>query len=89
MLTRDHVVPRSVLKSLLGIDKYAEFSAMSRYVNIQILCVECNNKKGSLSIDYRPWNERIDLIMLLRKWKVDGKLMYDLIDFLEDFEEEV
>lgn len=55
-LTRDHVVPRSVLR------KHGVYNAP---VNIQRLCQPCNNRKANTAVDYRSADEHWRLIRWL------------------------
>lgn len=54
-LTRDHVVPRAVLKCILTRDQYDEFTSNTSRIalNFQVLCTTCNQDKGTDIIDYR------------------------------------
>lgn len=54
-LTRDHVIPKAVLKRILTRDEYEHFSQKTGRpgLNIQVLCAECNQDKGCTTIDYR------------------------------------
>lgn len=76
-ITRDHVVPKSVLRLLLDLDEYQRFSAQARYVNIQPLCSGCNNLKGWKAIDYRPRDEHELLLVLLEEWELDVNWVED------------
>lgn len=79
--TRDHVVPRLVLRILLGREQYARFCSEVRKVNLQPLCGPCNNDKGHHQIvDYRSREEHEQLLFYMDK--------YGILDDIE-FEEPV
>lgn len=70
-ITRDHVVPRVVLRQAMDLDTYQRFSHESRDVNIQPLCGPCNGEKADKAIDYRPIQEHVNLLLLLERWGLD------------------
>lgn len=70
-ITRDHVVPRVLLRQAMDLDTYQRFSHESRDVNIQPLCGPCNGEKADRAIDYRPIEEHVKLLLLLERWGLD------------------
>ena len=68
--TRDHVVPRVLLKLQLSRDEYHRWSTEARYVNIQPLCADCNGLKGGRAADYRTVEEHAELLDLIAKWGI-------------------
>lgn len=69
-LTKDHVVPRVVLRDTMGMMRYARFCSSVRSVNIQQLCSDCNSRKGSRVIDYREQFEHDRLRNRLKQWGI-------------------
>lgn len=66
-LTRDHVVPRLILRIMLGREQYAKFCSEVRKVNIQPMCGPDNNKKATRVIDFRPREQHEQLLFYLDK----------------------
>ena len=69
-ITKDHVVPRVVLRDMMTIGRYARFCATARKTNIQPLCAPCNGKKANRVIDYRPQHKADELKSLLKNWNL-------------------
>lgn len=76
--TKDHVIPKSLLKRQLTRRQYAEWCVEARKINIQPLCSDCNGRKGDKAIDYRPVQDRISLKYLVDKWNIE-------VNFWKDF----
>lgn len=72
-LTKDHVVPRVVLRDLMGVVRYSRFCSVARKVNLQPLCGPCNGRKGSRVIDYREQFRHDELRSLLKNWNIKVK----------------
>lgn len=70
-ITDDHVVPRVVLRDLMGMARYARFCAAARKINIQPLCAECNGRKANRIIDYREQVRADELKALLKNWNLE------------------
>lgn len=70
-ITKDHVVPRVVLRDLMPLTRYARFCAAARKINLQPLCAPCNGKKASRVIDYRPQYRHDQLRALIKNWGLD------------------
>lgn len=69
-LTKDHVVPRVVLRDTMGMMRYAKFCSQVRSVNIQPLCSDCNSRKGNRIIDWRDQYEHDRLRNKLKQWGI-------------------
>lgn len=69
-LTKDHVVPRVVLRDTMGRWRYARFCSSVRAVNIQHLCSGCNSRKGSRIIDWREQHRHDQLRNRLKQWGI-------------------
>ena len=69
-LTKDHVVPRVVLRDILGMLRYARFCSSVRSLNIQPLCSDCNSRKGNRTIDWRTQYEHDVLRNRLKQWGI-------------------
>lgn len=76
-LTRDHVVPRLVLRMLLERETYAHFCSKVRKVNIQPMCGECNNLKATRVIDLRGEEEHYRLLAFLIDYDIIGKVVFE------------
>jgi hypothetical protein len=70
-VTKDHVVPRLVLRMLLGREPYAKFCSEVRKDNIQWLCGPHNNEKGTRVIDYRDDDRHAALLAWLDKYGIE------------------
>jgi len=72
-ITKDHVVPRVVLRDMMSLARYARFCATARKRNIQPLCAPCNGKKANRVIDYREQYRSDELRSLLKNWNLKVK----------------
>lgn len=76
-VTKDHVVPRLVLRIMLGREDYADFCSEVRKVNIQPLCGPCNNWKATRVIDFRPPEQHEQLCHYLAKYGIMDKVEFE------------
>lgn len=76
-LTKDHVVPRLVLRILLGREDYADFCSEVRKVNVQPLCGRCNNQKATRIIDFRTQEEHEQLCFYLEKYEIADQVEFE------------
>lgn len=67
-ITKDHVVPRVILRDLMPLPRYARFCAAARKTNLQPLCADCNGRKANRIIDYREQYRADQLKALLKNW---------------------
>jgi 5-methylcytosine-specific restriction endonuclease McrA len=70
-ITKDHVIPRVVLRDAMGITRYAKFCTAARKINLQPMCADCNGRKGSRVIDYRNQFLNDQLRALVKQWGLD------------------
>lgn len=76
-LTKDHVVPRVVLRDTMGRYRYARFCSRARKVNLQPLCSDCNSRKGDRVIDWRDQYRHDELRSLLKQWGVMDQIEFE------------
>lgn len=79
-ITKDHVVPRLVLRIMLGREAYANFCSEVRKVNIQPMCGPDNNLKATRIADLRSPEEHAQLCVYLDKYGI-----LDDIEFEDPF----
>jgi len=70
-ITNDHVVSRLQLRLALGRERYQDFCADVRKLNLQPLCSFCNNEKSDRSVDLRDPELQIRLRTKLREYGID------------------
>lgn len=75
-ITRDHVVPRVVLRMVMEREEYFDFCQNVRKANIQPLCGPCNGYKSSRVADLRNATERERLLGFM-----DDYGIIDRVDF--------
>jgi 5-methylcytosine-specific restriction endonuclease McrA len=80
-ITRDHVVPRIVLRMAFAEmpGEYARFCATVRKINIQPLCNFCNNLKGDRACDYREDERRDKLVQALIEFGLEKSVVFEVI----------
>lgn len=76
-VTKDHVVPRLVLRIILGREDYADFCSTVRKINIQPLCGKCNNAKATRVIDFRPKEQHEELLFYLEEFGIIDQIEFE------------
>lgn len=79
-MTKDHVVPRVVLRDVLGMIRYAKFCSSVRSINIQPLCSDCNSRKGNRVIDWRSQFHRDRLKSRLKQWGISDQIEFERVE---------
>lgn len=76
-ITKDHVVPRLVLRIMLGREKYADFCSVVRKINIQPMCGPDNNIKATRVADLRTPEEHAQLCEYLDLFGILDSLEFE------------
>jgi 5-methylcytosine-specific restriction endonuclease McrA len=67
-ITKDHVIPRVVLRDLMSMSRRARFCSAARKLNLQPMCAPCNGRKAGRVIDFRVQRRRDELRALVKNW---------------------
>ena len=76
-ITRDHVVPRVVLRMVLGREEYFDFCQTVRKANIQPLCGPCNGYKSSRVVDLRGYSGHSRLLDFLEDYDIIDSVVFE------------
>lgn len=76
-VTRDHVVPRLVLRMVLERETYAHFCSKVRKGNIQPLCGFCNNYKATRVVDLRDDETQAHLLNHLFDYGIYDAIVFE------------